>query len=44
VYAMDVATLPNVTTTTGVGDLVTAIMGHDLASATLTAMSDAKRP
>jgi len=44
VYALDVATLPNVTTTTSVGDLVTAIMGHDLASASLAAMSDAKRP
>ena len=44
VYAMDAATLPGVTTTTAAADLVTAIMGHDLASATLTAASDAKRP
>lgn len=44
VYAIDAMTLPSVTTTTAVGDLVTAIMGHDVASATLTATSDAKRP
>jgi Raf kinase inhibitor-like YbhB/YbcL family protein len=36
VYAMDVATLPGVTTASARADVVTAILEHDLASATLS--------
>ncbi len=40
-YALDVATLPNVTATTSTANLVTAIQMHDVATATLSATSDA---
>lgn len=43
-YAIDVATLPNVTTSTSFANIVTAIQAHDLASATLSGTSDARRP
>jgi len=41
-YALDVATLPGVTSSTSTANLVTAIQTHDLASATLTAPSNGK--
>ncbi|HEX2670606.1 MAG TPA: YbhB/YbcL family Raf kinase inhibitor-like protein, partial [Polyangiaceae bacterium] len=40
IYALDVATLPGVTTTTTTANLVTAIQMHDIASAVLTAPAD----
>lgn len=40
-YALDVATLPNVTSSTSVANIVSAIQMHDLASATLSGMSNA---
>ena len=43
-YALDVATLPNLTGTSAPADVVAAIKLHDLASATLSATSDAKKP
>ena len=41
-YALDVATLPGVTTSTSTANLVTAIQMHDIASATFSAPSDGK--
>jgi Raf kinase inhibitor-like YbhB/YbcL family protein len=41
-YALDVATLPGVTTSTSAANVNTAIQMHDLASATLTAPSNGK--
>jgi len=43
-YALDVATLPGVMASTATAGLVTAIQMHDVASATLSATSDAKKP
>ena len=43
-YALDVATLPSVTTSTSTMSLAAAIEMHDIASATLSATSDAKKP
>jgi len=40
IYALDVATLPGVTTSTTTANLVTAIQMHDIASALLTAPAD----
>jgi len=42
-YAIDVATLPGVTTSSMTSALVTAIQAHDLASATLSATSNATK-
>jgi Raf kinase inhibitor-like YbhB/YbcL family protein len=39
-YALDVATLPGVTTSTTTANLVTAIQMHDIANAVLTAPAD----
>ncbi|HYQ26868.1 MAG TPA: YbhB/YbcL family Raf kinase inhibitor-like protein [Polyangiaceae bacterium] len=44
IYALDVATLPGVTTSTSTANLAAAIEMHDLASASLSATSDAKKP
>lgn len=43
-YALDVATLPGVTASSMTNALVTAIQAHDVASATLSATSNAKMP
>ena len=43
-YALDVATLPGVTTSTSTANLAAAIEMHDIASASLSATSDAKKP
>jgi Raf kinase inhibitor-like YbhB/YbcL family protein len=42
IYALDIATLPGVTTSTTTANLVTAIQMHDIASAMLSAPSDGK--
>lgn len=42
IYALDVATLPGVTTSTTTANLVTAIQMHDIASAMFSAPSDGK--
>lgn len=44
VYALDVATLPGVTASSATMDLADAVKMHDLASASLSGMSDAKKP
>src|SRR6478752_7075505 len=44
VYAMDVATLPGAMTSMSTADLATAVEAHDLASASLSGNSDAKKP
>ena len=44
IYALDVATLPGVTTSSMSSDVATAIQAHDIASATLSGTSNAKRP
>lgn len=44
VYAMDVATLPGAMTSMMTSALATAVETHDLASATFSGVSDAKRP
>ena len=41
-YALDVATLPGVTTSTSTANLAAAIQMHDIASATFSVMSDGK--
>jgi Raf kinase inhibitor-like YbhB/YbcL family protein len=41
-YAIDVATLPNLTTSSSIANVITAIQAHDLASATLSGTSDGK--
>jgi len=43
-YALDVATLPNLTTSSNAAAVITAIQAHDLASATLSGTSNAKKP
>ncbi len=43
-YALDVATLPGVTTSSSVMAVDTAAQAHKVASATLSGMSDAKNP
>src|SRR6478735_8366313 len=44
IYALDVATLPGVMTSTSTANLAAAIEMHDIASASLSATSDAKKP
>jgi len=41
-YALDVATLPGVTTSTSTANLAAAIQMHDVAAATLSVPSDGK--
>jgi phosphatidylethanolamine-binding protein (PEBP) family uncharacterized protein len=43
-YALDVATLPNVTTSSNAASVITSIQAHDLASTTLSGTSDARKP
>jgi Raf kinase inhibitor-like YbhB/YbcL family protein len=43
-YALDVATLPGVMASTSTANLAAAIEMHDIASASLSATSDAKKP
>jgi Raf kinase inhibitor-like YbhB/YbcL family protein len=43
-YALDIATLPGVTSSTSTANLVAAIEMHDIASASLSATSNAKKP
>jgi len=43
-YALDVATLPGVTTSSMSADVATAVQAHDIASATLSGTSNAKKP
>jgi len=43
-YALDVATLPGVSASSVTDALVTAIKAHDVATATLSATSNAKMP
>jgi len=43
-YALDVATLPGVTTSSTTANVAAAIEMHDIATATLSATSDAKKP
>jgi phosphatidylethanolamine-binding protein (PEBP) family uncharacterized protein len=44
VYALDVATLPGAMTSMSTADLSAAVQMHDLASASLSGNSDAKKP
>ena len=43
-YALDVATLPGIMASSTTANLLTIIQGHDLASAALSTVSDAKKP
>jgi Raf kinase inhibitor-like YbhB/YbcL family protein len=44
IYALDVATLPGVTTSSSTMNIAAAIEMHDIASASLSGTSDAKKP